>query len=207
MINEYYLLYDGEKKGPYTHDELMSEELAPDTLVLSPIMTDWQRACKVAEFHTYFISRGIYVPGRANYAGFWWRLLAYIIDYVLLLIGVVLFVSILVFLKDTGVIGSYQHLLEDSVSFSLVNVLCFLVYHILFESIKTQGSIGKIICKLAVVDANGSRITFGQAAGRNFSKLLSSLLCGLGFLSALWDREQRTWHDHIAKAYVVRKKF
>jgi hypothetical protein len=38
MINEYYLLKQGEKEGPYTHIEIMDMEIEAYQLILSPLM-------------------------------------------------------------------------------------------------------------------------------------------------------------------------
>jgi uncharacterized RDD family membrane protein YckC len=39
---------------------------------------------------------------------------------------------------------------------------------------------------------------------RTLGTLLSGSFFGIGYVWALWDREHRTWHDHIGKTYVVR---
>ncbi len=68
-----------------------------------------------------------------------------------------------------------------------------------------QGSIGKRICGLIVVDYHGRRISFAKALGRNFGKILSSMICFVGYLNALWDDKSQAWHDQLAKAYVMKK--
>jgi uncharacterized RDD family membrane protein YckC len=81
----------------------------------------------------------------------------------------------------------------------------FFFYHATFESSRLQGSIGKIVCKLKVVNAAGERIPFGTALGRNFGKILSSLVCGMGFLIVLWNDNRQAWHDQLAKTFIIRK--
>lgn len=83
MINAYYVKTDGEQEGPFTHIELMEKGIKPNTLVLSPLLPEWQYAIMLPELKTYFESEGIYYPTRQSTATFWWRLLAYAIDYAL----------------------------------------------------------------------------------------------------------------------------
>ncbi|RCH54272.1 hypothetical protein DJ568_13325 [Mucilaginibacter hurinus] len=86
MINVYYTLNINEKSGPYTHAQLMDMNITTDTFIMSPLNENWQRAAELPEFYIYFETQGIYIPTRTNVASFWWRLLAYLIDYVLLII-------------------------------------------------------------------------------------------------------------------------
>lgn len=206
MINTYYILEDNEKTGPFTHDELMDMNIRSDTFILSPLDENWQHASDLAEFHSYFESRGVFIPTESNVANFWWRSLAYILDYIILIIVMMLIGAIW---------GMYNTLTRDSESgyyipdtelfFRFLAILIFIAYNTLFESLTTQGSIGKVICKMVVVDAAGERLSPGKALTRNASKILSSLICGLGFFCVLWDKHRQGLHDNIAKTYVVRK--
>lgn len=204
MINTYFIMEDGRQTGPFSHTELMDKGLEPDALILSPISNDWQSAAYLPEFYEYFHSQGIYYPIASILANFWWRLLAYIIDYILLILlliamGVVI-VLILKFTNDSFYWNPDDHELQ----FRLSGVVLFMIYNAGFEATKLQGSIGKIICKLKVVDAGGQKITFANALGRNVAKILSSLVCGMGFLSIFWNKKRQAWHDEIAKTYVIR---
>lgn len=208
MLNAYYILKDNEKVGPFTHEELFENGIDPDTFVLSPIAEDWQHAADLPELQTWFERIGVYIPGPTNIASFWLRLLAYIIDYILLVIvlaAVGLMIGIIAELTGNSDIDFESA--EYNLLFKLGTIILMLIYNASFEAMPTQGSIGKIICKLAVVDVQGKRLTFAGALGRNAAKWLSSMVCGLGFLSVLWDNERRSWHDHLAKAYVIQKKY
>ena len=213
MLNTYYLIEDGQQTGPFSHDELMDRGLAPHDRVLSPIFNDWGSAAALPEFADYFESQGIYYPTRSVLANFWWRSLAYVIDYILVLL------SLMILLVGLGLLLTYAvgHSSEaDTVvtetdtaaTNTVLRLLVFIMltfYNAAFESARLQGSIGKIICKLKVVNAAGERITFSTALGRNFGKILSSLVCGMGFFCILWDKNRQGWHDQLAKTFVVRK--
>jgi uncharacterized RDD family membrane protein YckC len=213
MLNTYYLIEDGQQTGPFSHHELMDRGLTADNLVLSPITNQWESAAAMFEFADYFESQGINYPSTTVLSNFWWRLLAYIIDYTVVLL------SLMILLIGLGLILTYtegQSSEPDTVArstdtadaYTVLRLFVFIMltfYNAAFESTRLQGSIGKVICKLKVVNAAGERIKFSTALGRNFGKILSSLICGMGFFCILWDKNRQGWHDQLAKTYVVRK--
>lgn len=59
--------------------------------------------------------------------------------------------------------------------------------------------------KLRLVDAaTGSNVSWRQTALRFVVALLSWLPAGMGYWRALWDREQRTWHDLVSATRLIR---
>jgi uncharacterized RDD family membrane protein YckC len=205
MLNSYYILENGQEIGPFSHTDLMEKEILPDALLLSPISNEWQSAAYLPEFYDYFQSKGIYYPVAGIRASFWWRLLAYIIDYVLLFMAVVaLGIAYDLIMRFTG--GPlFSEINEKNIGFRLALAAAMIIYNAGFEATKMQGSIGKTICKLKVVNAEGQRISFSNALGRNAAKIISSLVCGMGFLNILWDSKRQGWHDQMAKTYVIRR--
>jgi uncharacterized RDD family membrane protein YckC len=77
------------------------------------------------------------------------------------------------------------------------------LYYTLLESSLKQATIGKFTLGLKVTDFRGRRITLLQANLRYFSKILSLLPVGLGFLLILTTRRRQMMHDYIAKTVVV----
>jgi uncharacterized RDD family membrane protein YckC len=209
MLNTYYLIEGGQQTGPFSHHELMDRRITPRDLILSPITNQWENASTMFEFADYFESQGIYYPSKSVLANFWWRLLAYIIDYV------IVFLSLMVLAVGFGLILAYtgNHMpdsdttstTESGLAYRFLMLIGLAFYNAAFESTKLYGSIGKIICRLKVVNAAGERITFSTALARNFGKILSSLVCGMGFLNIFWDKNRQGWHDQLAKTYVIRK--
>ncbi|RYZ95021.1 MAG: RDD family protein [Sphingobacteriaceae bacterium] len=184
----------------------MDLDITANTFILSPLSTDWEYAGQLPEFFNYFESKGIYLPNSGNLASFWWRLLAYLIDYIILIIILAIIgVVIGLFTAITGSTDYNFDSKETDLLFQLLAVLLLIFYNATFECLSIQGSIGKLICKLVVVDVNGGKISFSTALSRNFAKLLSSMICCLGFLNVLWNIQRQGWHDQIAKTYVVRK--
>jgi uncharacterized RDD family membrane protein YckC len=205
MINEYYILRQGQNEGPYSHTELMDMGIQASDFILSPIADGLQQAADLPEFQEYFKSMGVYVPDERNVANFGWRLLAYLIDYVILFVVTVICSIVFALIKKMVVPAGDIEPDDNKYLPMLIGVFAWIFYNAIFEATKLQGSLGKIICKMIVVDTRGQRLSFGQALSRNFSKILSSLLCGLGFLTILWNPMRQGWHDQVAKTYVLRK--
>ena len=119
-----------------------------------------------------------------EYMGFWIRLAAAIIDYL-----VIFAVSAL--LSFRPVVGS---------GFA---ILVYWLYHWLFIGLKGQ-TLGKMAVGIKVVDAAGSVPGLGRAALREIpGKIVSTIAICLGFLWVAWDEQKQGWHDKIASTYVV----
>jgi uncharacterized RDD family membrane protein YckC len=88
-------------------------------------------------------------------------------------------------------------------TFASVKLFIAFPYFALMESSRRQGTLGKQVMKIKVTDTEGCRISFGQATGRYFLKMVSSFEFMLGYLISFSDQRQ-TWHDYIAKTLVVR---
>ena len=121
------------------------------------------------------------------YAGFWERVGATLIDFVILIVGQVLIV----------------YLLPQTLA-SLINLVITWLYYALLESGESQATIGKRAVGLKVTDMNGGRISFGQATGRHFGKFLSGIILLIGYLMMLWDDKKQTLHDKMAGTLVVK---
>ncbi|WP_242920520.1 RDD family protein [Pontibacter liquoris] len=77
------------------------------------------------------------------------------------------------------------------------------LYYTLLESSPKQATVGKFTLGLKVTDVRGKRITFAQANLRYFSKIISALPAGMGFLLILSTRRNQMLHDYIARTVVV----
>jgi uncharacterized RDD family membrane protein YckC len=113
-------------------------------------------------------------------AGFWIRMGALLIDFVL--IGIV--ISILdppgeVFLLSLAIYGAVMWKLRGT-------------------------TIGGIILNLRIVRLDGREITWDTAIVRALSCFLSFACAGLGFLWIAFDPDRQAWHDKIAGTVVVR---
>jgi uncharacterized RDD family membrane protein YckC len=69
---------------------------------------------------------------------------------------------------------------------------------------KRGQTLGKKALNIKVVDANsGMTIGTGRGVGRFFARYVSGLLCGLGYLWAIWDDQHQAWHDKLVNSVVV----
>jgi uncharacterized RDD family membrane protein YckC len=133
------------------------------------------------------------VGQRLNYAGFWIRFGAVIIDGVILQI---LNVAV-AFVVD----GSYNFL-TPSLSVQLLSLVVGVLYYVGMESSARQASLGKMAVGIKVGKANGERISFANALGRYFAKILSALILFIGYMMAGWDDKKQALHDKLANTYV-----
>lgn len=132
-----------------------------------------------------------------DYAGFWRRVLAYLIDAALLsAVGSALFVGAV--LLDAGSLTAL-------VNASWISALLGWAYFSLFESSPARGTLGKIALGLFVGDAHGDPITFMRASVRYWLKSLSSLFLMLGWLMAAFTPRKQALHDLLAGTLVLRK--
>lgn len=136
----------------------------------------------------------------AAYAGFWERLLASILDG--LIIGIPM--AIVQYAMGefgrpfTGVIDLY------TTPSSILSTVVGWLYSALMESSAGQATIGKRALGLKVTNTDGGRISFGQATGRHFGKIISTIILFIGYLMMLWDDRKQTLHDKMAGTFVVK---
>lgn len=124
---------------------------------------------------------------QANYAGFWWRFLAFIMDAMILQIGAAVILIVLALLLGMLLIGSAQPIaplktIVELLGFVTEMTICWF-YYAWMESSKWQGTLGKKICRLKVVKQDGSRLGFGRASVRFWARIVSFFAsCMLGVL-------------------------
>ena len=137
---------------------------------------------------------------RIVYAGFWWRVLAYLLDGVVLAVGLVVlgFFIGLIFLRH----GAEEPGLEAF--FGLFGFLAVWLYFALMESSAQQATLGKKACGLRVTDLDGDRISFARATGRHFAKIISGLVLAIGYVMVAFTARKQGLHDKIAGTLVVR---
>jgi len=83
--------------------------------------------------------------------------------------------------------------------------LLFVVYNTVFEVIKLQPTVGKLIMKIMVTDMSGTHLTLGASLKRNFFKLISALTL-IGFFLAIFTENKQAMHDLAAKSLVIAKQ-
>ncbi len=141
------------------------------------------------------------------YAGFWLRFAAILIDGIIWNLAVTLVVVLFIMFAFASVMagGNVVAIIMIGLIAGLGIYLGWFFYHAYCESSDWQGSIGKRVLGLYVTDTEGRRLTFGRAAGRNFSRLISDMTFGVGYFMAGFTVRKQSLHDMVADCVVCRR--
>ena len=138
------------------------------------------------------------MSGQYQYAGFWIRFAAVIIDTIIFMI---IFTPItMLFATDADMQNPFAWTTTDWI-LQIIGII-----FIIFCWVKFAGTPGKRLLKLKVLDeATGNNITIGQAILRYIGYIIGSIPLALGFLWVIWDKNKQGWHDKISKSVVVKE--
>jgi len=150
-----------------------------------------------------------------KYAGFWRRLVAYLIDSTIItIVFFVLFIIAMMAFLFGSMSGNSSKWLADLmdptrassviifiwISYISINIAYFTYFH------GTTGRTpGKMLFGLQVLSADGTPISFGTAFLRSVGYFVSSIFY-LGFIWAALDKRKQGWHDKIAGTVVIIKE-
>jgi len=134
-----------------------------------------------------------------EYAGFWIRTGAAIIDSFILFIIIAPLLTFIYgyeyWLPEQIISGTWDVLI--SYVFPVLAVIIFWVYK--------SATPGKIGTKLTIVDAKtGGKPTTQQFIIRYLGYYVSTIPLGLGILWVAFDNRKQGWHDKIANTVVIR---
>jgi uncharacterized RDD family membrane protein YckC len=142
-----------------------------------------------------------------GYGGFWIRVLAALIDGVIVRVVAAPVALIFGGLGMAGMMTGLPHaglgILGGGVTIILVLFGGWL-YEALMESSSYQATIGKMILGMKVTDLYGKRISFGRATGRHFAKILSGMMLCIGFIMVGLTERKQGLHDLLAGTLVRR---
>lgn len=132
----------------------------------------------------------------ARFVGFGPRLMALLLDSLLMTVFGGLLALLLFGPTRTGVPMEHSH---DALLSSLLQALV-----VVGLWTRLGATPGKLLMNCRVVDAaSGQPPSLGQAVLRYLGYILSALPLGLGFLWVIWDRRRQGWHDKLARTLVV----
>ncbi len=129
-----------------------------------------------------------------EYAGFWRRVGASVIDGILLNVVGGIVIAISAAISDVLVVIAY-----------IVYVVALFLYYAIMESSSYQATVGKIALGIQVTDLSGNRIGFGRALGRNLAEILSALILLIGYILVAFTEKKQALHDMIAGTLVVKR--
>jgi uncharacterized RDD family membrane protein YckC len=135
---------------------------------------------------------------KRNYASFPQRLVAALVD--ALVLAVPLVVLSLITESSSDKAGSVPGVSLISVA-ALIPVAW--LYSALMESSARQATLGKSVLGIIVTDLDGKRISFGKATARYLAKLVSAVLLFIGFIVAAFSTRKQALHDIIVGTLVV----
>ena len=78
-------------------------------------------------------------------------------------------------------------------------------YHWYFWTRRDGQTPGKFALSIRVVKADGTPLSDTDAVIRAIGYNVSSFVFGLGYIWAIFDKNNQAWHDKLARTYVVRK--
>jgi uncharacterized RDD family membrane protein YckC len=245
-MNWYYALH-GTQLGPAS-DEQLAQLVAEGTITASTLvwkdgMGDWQSlsvvrpdllatvaAPQVAGMPVLPAQKDVMVqqmregvlstgPGELNYAGFWIRVVAKLIDF--LVLGVIFMAITLLFFADelaklmefsakAGAGGEQSPedmgaLVAFQIGSMFFNYTITSIYNGVMVS-KWGATLGKMALGLKVTDAAGNPPSKGKCWGRAFADLINYMICYIGYIIAAFDEQKRALHDHICNTRVIKTR-
>ena len=138
-----------------------------------------------------------------QYSGFWIRFLAYIIDFI---IQAAVFCPLGFIVGAVGAATENENSAPMAAANMLLNVVSIVVgwlYFAFLDSSSWQGTVGKKLLAIRVTDLYGNRISFGRATGRYFAKILSAMICAVGFFMIAFTEKKQGLHDMLAGTLVL----
>jgi len=139
------------------------------------------------------------------YAGFFVRLVAFLVDSIV--VGILmLFVKLPLGLFKIGVGTSF--LFHDFFfQFSFVDILCYIlsVGYFIFLTYSYGQTLGKKLLCIEVIPEDGEKLSLFTVIYREtIGRYLSGLLC-IGYICIALDDKKRGFHDTLSDTYVVYK--
>jgi uncharacterized RDD family membrane protein YckC len=159
-------------------------------------------------------------PDVGVYAGLGRRIVAFIVDIIIILLLDLVAASVLGLFRGIQNLYFYafQHAPVDSLTTegtmaallgSIIAAYGFLLvfvpwlYFAGFESSRSQATPGKVLVHIVVTDLDGNKPTYARATLRFFAKFLSAIIIFIGFLMIGLTRKRQGLHDKIAGTLVL----
>jgi uncharacterized RDD family membrane protein YckC len=136
-----------------------------------------------------------------EYAGFWRRFAAFVIDVIIIYIVVrLLFPSRGFDFWDIRKTWYFMPLISISI---IISTILTIAYSVVFWALRGQTP-GMMVMNIKVLRGDGSFVSFGYALLRYLGYIICFLMLGVGFLWIAFDPRKQGIHDKIADTVVVR---
>ena len=153
-----------------------------------------------------------------NYAGFWMRLVAFIIDAIIIgilqsfvfvpilgVLGISIFNSTPDMSDPDQVAGMVATIVAAMGTVWILAMIIQILYFTFMESSKYQATVGKLALGIIVTDVNGAKLDFTKALVRNLCRIISNITMLIGYIIAGFTEKKQALHDIIAGTLVVKK--
>jgi uncharacterized RDD family membrane protein YckC len=153
------------------------------------------------------VSRSVAVSTSTARAGFWWRLLAGLID--LVVFAVAWYVAAILITIGSAVTGGFDVTNPNSANYealagpTYIAGLVLNVFYFVGSWTLLGRTLGMMATRLRLMTGSQHRISV-WAAGLRYIALIPSALLIVGLLWIIWDRNKQGWHDKAARSYVIR---
>ena len=148
------------------------------------------------------LAEGTLRKSQVEYAGFWIRLGAWLVDFCLVNVFTMVCVGLAVMVVPNG--GALLLTLFQVLG-GLLRFATTIVYKTWFVG-RFGATPGKMIFGLRVVGTDGQPLTFSRALGRSLGYILSAIPFCLGFIWAGFTSGKRSWHDVLVDTMVIREQ-
>lgn len=137
-------------------------------------------------------------------ASFWRRLGAMFYD--TLLVGAIIIIAGGILATLVARLLGLPEIPPGSIIAKLMVVVYFLMAFAFFGWFWTHGgqTLGMRAWKIRVETFDGRQLNWQQAFFRYIAAIMSWLFVGVGFLIALFDPDELTWHDRFSRTRLVR---
>ena len=120
----------------------------------------------------------IQLPAKKRYAGFWYRVLAGLVDNIILA-----FVSTLLVFMGIPFLGFFIYWL----------------YFVILQSSEKRSTLGMRVCDIKIHDEHFNRLGFWRLTGRYFATGLSGIILLIGFFMIAFTKRKQGLHDLVAR--------
>ena len=232
---EVWIGRDGERHGPYTDGDirqwLRSGQVSRDDLGWYEGLADWQPLSVLFPEEVRSTPPPAFTASSApgalpqtttatleDYAGFWKRVAAYILDAIILYIPSLLIQKIMggdaaeAAMKQAQLsapddphlmLTAFSQYYDTMLPAVLIITVMTWLYFAFCESSAWQATIGKLALGIRVTDMQGARISLPRAFGRYPAKYLSAFILCIGFLMVAWTQRKQGLHDMVVSTLVL----
>ena len=117
------------------------------------------------------------LPEKKRYAGFWWRILAGLIDNIIL-----------------GIVS-----IPIAFLMPFLGIFIYWLYFVIFQSSKKRSTLGMRVCDIKIHDEHFNKLGFWRLTGRYFATGLSAIILLIGFFMIGFTKRKQGLHDLVAR--------